>query len=169
MSGPRSPGKTCNVLFLCTGNSARSIMAECVLNRLGAGRFRAYSAGSQPKGAVHPVALETLRERGHDVSGLRSKSWDEFAMPGAPPLDLILTVCDGAAGEACPIWPGRPLSAHWSVEDPAAFAGPAEQRRSLFRRVYGELEQRIERLASLPLESLGREALRTRLEETGRR
>jgi arsenate reductase len=142
-------GKVCNVLFLCTGNSARSIMAECILDRLGAGRFRAYSAGSHPKGAVHPAALETLRERGHDVTGLRSKSWDEFAKPDAPRLDLILTVCDGAAAEACPIWPGRPPSAHWSIEDPAAVDGPAEQQRLVFRRVYQELERRIERLARL--------------------
>lgn len=165
MARPRSSGKIWNVLFLCTGNSARSIMAECILDRLGAGRFRAYSAGSHPKGAVHPVAIETLRERGYDVSGLRSKSWDEFAKPEAPSLDLTLTVCDGAAGEACPIWPGTPLRAHWGVEDPAAFAGPADEQRRVFQRAYHELERRIELLAGLSLEGLSRASLQTRLDE----
>lgn len=157
-----------NVLFLCTGNSARSIMAECILNRLGAGRFRAYSAGSHPKGAVHPGALETLRDRGHDLTGLRSKSWDEFTKPDAPSLDLILTVCDSAAAEACPVWPGAPLSTHWGVEDPAAFAGPTQEQRSIFQRVYSELERRIELLVSLPLEHLDRTRLKDRLHEIGR-
>ena len=157
-----------HVLFLCTGNSARSILAECALNRLGEGRFRGFSAGSHPKPAPHPVGLTLLRQLGYDTTGLRSKSWDEFAKPGAPSLDLILTVCDGAAGEACPIWPGKPLAAHWGVEDPAAFAGPAEQRRPVFQRVYRELERRIELLAGLPLEGMSRASVQTNLDDIGR-
>jgi len=157
------------VLFLCTGNSARSILAEAILNRLGAGRFRAYSAGSHPKGRVHPLALELLRERGYDTAGLRSKSWDEFAEPGAPALDFVFTVCDDAAGEVCPLWPGQPVTAHWGVEDPAAFAGPEAQQRQLFRRVYVELERRIDLFTNLPLESLDRLALQQRLKEIGQR
>lgn len=135
-----------HVLFLCTGNSARSIMAEALLNRLGGGRFRAYSAGSHPKGQVHPMALEVLREHGHDVSALRSKSWGELAAPEAPKLDLVITVCDAAAAEPCPIWPGRPATAHWSLKDPAAFEGPQAEQRELFRRTYTELQRRIEQL-----------------------
>jgi len=129
-----------HVLFLCTGNSARSILAEAILRRLGATRFQAFSAGSHPKGAVHPLALELLRQRGYETSGLRSKGWDEFARPGAPALDFVFTVCDDAAGEVCPVWPGQPMTALWGVEDPAAFEGPEEQQRALFRRVYFELE-----------------------------
>jgi arsenate reductase (thioredoxin) len=161
--------KPYNVLFLCTGNSARSILAEAISNRLGAGRLRGFSAGSHPKGAVHPMALEILRERGDDPAGLRSKRWDEFAEPGAPRLDFVLTVCDDAAGEACPIWPGQPVTAHWGLEDPAAFAGPADEQRRVFRSVYRELERRIERLLSLDLESLDRQGLRARLAEIGQR
>jgi arsenate reductase len=157
-----------NALFLCTGNSARSILAEAILNRLGSGRFRAYSAGSHPKGAVHPMALEVLRERGYDTSELRSKSWGEFAEPGAPPLDFVFTVCDNAAGEACPIWPGKPMTAHWGVEDPAAFEGPDDKQRWLFHRVHQELERRIELFTNSSIESLDRLSLRARLEEIGK-
>ena len=130
-----------NVLFLCTGNSARSILAEALLNREGGGRFRAFSAGSRPKGEVHPMALELLRDRGFPVAGLRSKSWDEFARPDAPPLDLIVTVCDNAAGEVCPAWPGHPARAHWGLADPAAVAGDGQ--RAAFEEAYRLLEARI--------------------------
>jgi protein-tyrosine-phosphatase len=157
-----------NALFLCTGNSARSILAEVILNRLGAGRFRAYSAGSHPKGEVNPLALALLRERGDDVGGLRSKSWDEFARPGAPMLDFVFTVCDAAAGEACPLWPGQPVTAHWGVEDPAAVIGSLDEQRRAFQRVYAVLEQRIELLTLLSLESLDRLSLSRRLEEIGK-
>ena len=150
----------CNVLFLCTGNSARSILAEAVANRLGEGRIRAFSAGSHPKGEVHPLTLEALRKRGYDASGLRSKSWDEFTGPGAPRLDVIVTVCDQAAGEACPVWPGHPVQAHWSIEDPAAAEGEQGERRQAFERVYRELERRIGPLVRLPIRSLDRDALR---------
>jgi arsenate reductase len=160
--------KTYHVLFLCTGNSARSILAEAILNRLGAGRFRAHSAGSQPKGRVHPRALELLRERGHDTSGFRSKSWEEFAKPGAPALDFVFTVCDGAAGEACPVWPGQPMTAHWGVEDPAAFEGPEDAQRRVFRRAYLELERRIELFTNLSIESLDHLSLQARLAEIGK-
>ena len=154
-------------LFLCTGNSARSILAEALLNRLGKGRFRGYSAGSFPKGQVHPMALEVLRERGHDISDLRSKSWDEFAKPGAPEIDFVFTVCDNAAGEACPVWPGRPMTAHWGIEDPAACEGPADRQRAVFRRAYVELEARIERFAKLGIGSLDAPSLQARLDEIG--
>jgi arsenate reductase len=154
----------CNVLFLCTGNSARSILAECLANRLGEGRIRAFSAGSHPKGEVHPLSLETLQSYGYDTSGLRSKSWDEFTKPGAPRFDVIVTVCDQAAGEACPIWPGHPVQAHWSIEDPAAAEGTEDERRSAFERVYRELARRIEGLARIPIASLDRAALRSRIE-----
>jgi protein-tyrosine-phosphatase len=156
--------QSCDVLFLCTGNSARSVMAECLANRYGAGRLRARSAGSHPKGEVHPLTLDVLRGHGHDTSGLRSKSWDEFARPEAPRLDVIVTVCDQAAGEACPVWPGHPVQAHWSIEDPAAVTGEPEERRRAFERVYRELERRIEALARLPLATLDRAALRSRIE-----
>jgi arsenate reductase len=158
------PSQPCNVLFLCTGNSARSILAECLANRLGGGRLRAFSAGSHPKGAVHPLSLEMLRSHGYDTSGLRSKSWDEFTEPGAPRFDVIVTVCDQAAGEACPIWPGHPVQAHWSIEDPAAAEGTADEKRSAFERAYRELERRIEGLARIPIASLDRDALRSRIE-----
>jgi protein-tyrosine-phosphatase len=157
-----------HVLFLCTGNSARSILAEAILNRRGAGRFRAHSAGSHPKGEAHPMALDVLRERGFDTSGFRSKSWDEFAKPGAPALDFVFTVCDNAAGEACPVWPGQPMTAHWGVEDPAAFAGPEDKQRWLFRRVYLELDRRIDLFTNLPVESLDRMSLKARLDEIGK-
>ena len=160
--------RTYQVLFLCTGNSARSILAEALLNRIGGGRFRAWSAGSHPKGAVHPLALELLRERGYDTSGCRSKGWSEFAAAGAPALDFVFTVCDDAAGEACPFWPGRPITAHWGLEDPAAFQGPEDEQRRLFRRVYVELERRISLFTQLGIESLDRLSLQARLNEIGK-
>jgi len=156
-----------NALFLCTGNSARSILAEALLSRLGAERFRAFSAGSQPKPQPHPLALDLLRERGHDVSSLRSKSWDEFVLPSAPALDFVFSVCDNAAREACPVWPGQPITAHWGIEDPAAVAGDEAGRRRAFRRAYAELEARIEAFTSLPLEELDRVSLLSQLREIG--
>lgn len=154
-----------NVLFLCTGNSARSILAEALLNRAGQGRFRAFSAGSFPKGAVHPAALGLLIELGFPTEGLRSKSWDEFAAPGAPALDFIFTVCDDAAGEACPIWPGHPVTAHWGIEDPAKVEG--EGQAEAFRRALTFLNNRISLFLALPLESLDRMALHHRLSSIG--
>ncbi len=137
-----------NVLFLCTGNSARSILAEAILNRRGAGRFAGFSAGSHPRGEVHRLALELLRAQGLAIAGLRSKSWDEFATPGAPPMDRIITVCDNAAGEACPVWPGRPAIAHWGLPDPAAVQGSEAERRRAFAETYDALDQRIAELAA---------------------
>ncbi len=157
-----------NVLFLCTGNSARSILAECALRRWGRGRFHAFSAGSHPKGVVHPMTIETLRRLNYDTSDLRSKSWDEFAAPGAPPIDFVFTVCDSAAAEICPVRPGQPVTAHWGIEDPVAFEGPEDRRLAFFRRVYGYLENRIKIFVSLPIASLDRLALQRRLEEIGR-
>lgn len=157
-----------NVLFLCTGNAARSIMAECALNRWGRGRFRAFSAGSQPKGKVHPVTLTLLRQLGYGTADLRSKSWDEFATTAdAPPLDFVFTVCDSAAGEVCPVWPGQPITAHWGVEDPAAFVGSREETYAYFKRIYGYLEGRVKLLAALPLASLDRLSLQRRPREIG--
>jgi len=160
--------RTYNALFLCTGNSARSILAEAILNRLGKSRIRAHSAGSYPKRQIHPMALQVLREHEHDVSGLRSKSWDEFAEAGAPALDFIFTVCDNAAGEACPIWPGKPMTAHWGVPDPAAFEGSEADMLSLFRKTYVELERRIGLFTNLPLVSLDRLSLQTQLNDIGK-
>jgi arsenate reductase len=157
-----------HVLFLCTGNSARSIMAECAMNRWGAGKFVAFSAGSHPRGQVHPVALELLQELNYPTEPLRSKSWDEFARPESPPLDFVLTVCDKAAGEACPLWPGQPMTAHWGAEDPAAFVGPPEAQKRLFTRIYFELETRIKIFASLRLDDLDSLALQRRLDTIGR-
>lgn len=154
-----------NVLFLCTGNSARSILAEAVLNREGGGRFRAFSAGSFPKGAVHPMALRVLEEKGHDVAGLRSKSWEEFAVPGAPGIDLIFTVCDNAAGETCPIWPGRPMTAHWGIADPAGIEG--EGQHEAFLVAYRRLSERINGLLNIPLDSLDPAAIKLRLDRIG--
>jgi len=159
--------KTYNALFLCTGNSARSILAEVILNRLGEGRFRSFSAGSHPRGEVHPGALALLREHGQDTSGLRSKSWDEFARPGAPLMEFVFTVCDNAAGEVCPVWPGQPVTAHWGVEDPAGVVDLGEQRRA-FLRVYQVLERRIELLTLLKVDSLDRLSLRRHLQEIGK-
>jgi protein-tyrosine-phosphatase len=162
------PKKTYNVLFLCTGNSARSVMAEAAVNRWGAGRFRGFSAGSHPKNQVHPLTLKLLSGLNYDVSGFRSKSWDEFARPGAEPLDFVFTVCDNAAGEVCPAWPGQPMTAHWGVEDPAAFVGPEAQALKLFKRVYLELEARIKVFTSLRLEALDKLTLQNKLREIGK-
>ena len=156
-----------NVLFLCTGNSARSIMAECLLERIGATRFRAFSAGSFPAGAVNPHALEILGRRNHRTDHLRSKSWDEFAVPGAPEMDFVFTVCDRAAGEVCPVWPGQPVSAHWGFADPAGVEGKEAVIRAAFANAYREIATRIEIFASLPFESLDRLALKRRLDEIG--
>jgi arsenate reductase len=157
-----------NVLFLCTGNSARSIMAEVLLNHLGRGRFQAHSAGSHPTGKVNPFAVETLRTAGLEAIGLRSKSWEEFAEPGAPPIDFIFTVCDSAAGETCPIWPGKPVTAHWGVEDPAAVEGTEEHKRAAFRSAAAVLRRRIELFLALPLEKLEAHAVKAKLREIGR-
>ena len=154
-----------NVLFLCTGNSARSIMAESILTREGGGRFRAFSAGSRPKGEPHPMALEVLPSLGFPTAGLRSKSWDEYAEPGAPPVDFVITVCDNAAGEVCPIWPGKPVTAHWGIEDPAAVEGEAQ--REAFETALRLLARRIELFLSLPLETIDAMALQNRLREIG--
>ena len=160
--------KTYNVLFLCTGNSARSQMGEAILNRLGQGRLRGFSAGSQPKGTVHPYTLDLLRKLDHPTDDLRSKSWDEFAGPGAPPLDFVFTVCDSAAAEACPAWPGQPMTAHWGVPDPAAVEGSEAEKRAAFADAYGRLHNRISIFVSLPMASLDRLSLQKRLESIGR-
>ncbi|HEX2943979.1 MAG TPA: arsenate reductase ArsC [Rhodopila sp.] len=158
-----------NVLFLCTGNSARSILAESILNHLGQGRFAAFSAGSFPKGQVHPMALRLLAEQGLPVTGLRSKSWDEFARAGAPAMDFVFTVCDQAAGEVCPIWPGRPVTAHWGIPDPAAVADDGAGRQMLaFREAFGLLERRIGLFLALPLASLNRMSLQHEVDAIGR-
>lgn len=156
-----------NVLFLCTGNSARSVMGEVLLNELGQGRFRAYSAGSTPKGQIHPMTLSVLAEAGLPTEGLRSKSWDEFAEPGAPQLDFVFTVCDNAAGETCPLWPGQPMTAHWGIEDPAAVAGPEFKQRAAFADALRFMRNRITAFANLPLESIDRMALGTKLKAIG--
>ena len=161
-------GKIYNMLFLCTGNSARSVMAEVLLNTLSKGRFKGYSAGSQPAGRVNPFTIELLEKNGHDTGGLRSKSWDEFAAPGAPHMDFVITVCDNAAGEVCPMWPGQPMSAHWGFEDPAAAEGSDEQKREKFLMVYHQIASRLKLFLSLPLETLDRMALHDRLKEIGK-
>jgi len=158
-----------NVLFLCTGNSARSIMAEAYLNSAAKGRFVAHSAGSHPQGTVNRFALELLAGHGLDVAGLRSKSWDAFARPGAPVIDFVLTVCDQAAGEVCPIWPGQPVTAHWGVDDPAKVEGSDADKRKAFRRAFRELSARINLLLALPVAKLGRLSVANRLSEIGRR
>ena len=157
-----------NVLFLCTGNSARSILAESLVNHWGHGRFRGYSAGSHPKGTVHPIALELLKKMNLPTADLRSKSWDEFAAPGAPPLDFVFTVCDNAAAETCPYWPGQPMSAHWGVPDPAAVEGAAADRWMAFRSAFRTLENRIRIFTSLPFASLDRIKLQDRLDAIGK-
>jgi arsenate reductase len=157
-----------NVLFLCTHNSARSLIAECVLQRLGMGKFRAYSAGSQPSGKVHPYALELLRRLNYDVTDLRSKSWEEFAAPGAPELDFVFTVCDSAAEEVCPVWPGQPMTAHWGLPDPAAATGSEAERRFAFADTHRMLYQRIGIFTNLPLASLDKLSLQRRLDDIGR-
>jgi len=160
-------GRVFNVLFLCTGNSARSIMAEVLLNHLGKGRFHAFSAGSHPRGTVHPLALETVTRNHLPVNGLRSKSWDEFANAGAPPLDFVFTVCDRAAKEVCPLWPGQPMTAHWGVEDPAGVDGTIEQEQRAFNAAFRALDARLRLFVSLPLESLDRLALQRQLDSIG--
>jgi arsenate reductase (thioredoxin) len=157
-----------NVLFLCTGNSARSIMAEAILNRKGALKFRAYSAGSHPTGKVNPAALRQLREAKLPTDGLRSKSWEEFSGPGAPPLDFVFTVCDNAAKETCPVWPGQPMTAHWGVPDPAEVAGSSEQIARAFRDAYVMLERRISLFLALPLASLDRLAIKKEIDRIGK-
>ena len=156
-----------NVLFLCTGNSARSILAEAYLTSAGAGRFRAYSAGSHPRGEVNPLALKVLREAGLPHEGYRSKSWDEFAAPGAPELDFVFTVCDNAAGEACPIWPGQPMSAHWGIEDPAAVEGTAFEKEAAFVTALRYMGNRINAFINLPIASIDRMSLKSRLQHIG--
>ena len=156
-----------NVLFLCTGNSARSILAEAYLNSAGKGRFKAYSAGSEPGGSVNPFALALLEKNRIDTAGLRSKSWDEFAQPGAPKVDFVFTVCDSAAAEPCPFWPGQPMTAHWGVPDPAAVEGSDEQKRQAFRSALSVLSTRINLLINLPVEKLDRLALKKRLNDIG--
>jgi arsenate reductase len=160
--------KPYNVLFLCTGNSARSILAECVLNRLGQGRFKAFSAGSFPKGEVHPFALELLRRQNYATERLRSKSWNEFARFGAEPLDFVFTVCDNAAGEVCPIWPGQPMTAHWGMPDPAAAQGNETERRLAFADTMRMLHNRIGVFVSLPLASLDKLSLQNCLQAIGK-
>jgi arsenate reductase len=157
-----------NVLFLCTGNSARSILAEAILNKQGQGHFRAFSAGSQPKGEVNPYALELLRNIGHDISSLRSKSWTEFAEPGAPNLDFIFTVCDNAAGETCPVWPGQPVTAHWGIPDPAAVIASDAEIALAFKDAYRMLQRRIELFLALPLSKLDSLTTASKLKEIGR-
>jgi arsenate reductase len=156
-----------NVLFLCTGNSARSIMAEAILNKVGAGKFHACSAGSQPKGQVHPEAVQLLQSLGHDTSHLRSKAWSEFAVPGSPPLDFVFTVCDNAAGEVCPVWPGQPMTAHWGIPDPAATTGSSAEVALAFKDAYRMLHRRISVFTALPLRSLDHLALQSKLREIG--
>ncbi|HET6159887.1 MAG TPA: arsenate reductase ArsC [Dongiaceae bacterium] len=162
------PDHVYNVLFLCTGNSARSILAECTLNREGNGRFKAFSAGSHPKGQVHPFALALLKKMTYPTAGLRSKSWDEFAEPSAPQLDFVFTVCDNAFNEVCPIWPGQPMTAHWGVSDPATAEGTEAERHLAFADAYRMIHNRISIFTSLPMRSLDRLSLQKRLDEIGR-
>lgn len=163
------PARPFNVLFLCTGNSARSILAEAYLNAAAKGRLKAYSAGSHPAGKVNPFAMELLQRRGLDTGGLRSKNWDEYARAQAPQMDFVFTVCDNAAGETCPVWPGRPITAHWGVADPAALAGSDDEKRRAFSRAFSELSKRIDELLALPMENLDRAALVQRLRKIGER
>jgi len=159
--------KVYNVLFLCTGNSARSILAEAILEQLGATHFRAYSAGSHPRGEVHPLTLDILRQNGHDVSALRSKSWQEFAVNDAPQMDFIFTVCDAAAGEVCPVWPGQPMTAHWGFADPSHVEGDEATRRHAFQRAYIEISNRLRLFLSLPLDKIDRMSLQQKLRDMG--
>lgn len=168
MTDPAPTNRVFNVLFLCTHNSARSIMAECILRRWGQGRFNAFSAGSQPRGTIHPMALELLERTNHSTHALRSKDWNEFARPGAPALDFVFTVCDQAAGEVCPVWPGQPMTAHWGIQDPSSAGGTEDEQRKAFKRACFELDSRIKIFASLRLEGLDRLSLQNRLNEIGR-
>jgi protein-tyrosine-phosphatase len=160
--------KAFNVLFLCTGNTARSIMAEVMLNAMGQGRFKAYSAGSHPRGVVNPYTIELLSKNRLSIEGLRSKDWEEFARPGSPALDFVFTVCDDAAGEVCPVWPGQPMTAHWGIPDPAAAEGSDDDKRKAFFRAYNQLHHRLSIFVSLPMEKLDRLTLQRRLNEIGR-
>ncbi|MDX3965086.1 MAG: arsenate reductase ArsC [Bradyrhizobium sp.] len=162
------PDRVYNVLFLCTGNSARSVLAESILRKDGAGRFRSFSAGSTPKGAVHPLALRTLQSMDYPIDGMRSKSWLEFAVADAPVMDFVFTVCDNAAGEACPVWPGQPTTAHWGIEDPAAVEGTEIERLAAFSRAFRYLKNRIGAFVNLPLSGIDRLSLGTKLREIGR-
>ena len=157
-----------NVLFLCTGNSARSILAEAILNHTGKDRFRAFSAGSHPAGKVNPFAIELLASQGLEVADLRSKNWDEFAVPGAPHIDFVFTVCDNAAGEVCPVWPGKPMTAHWGIEDPAAVAGRDEDKRRAFSAAFAAMNCRISLFTSLPLAKLDAMAIKREIDQIGR-
>ena len=157
-----------NVLFLCTGNSARSVMAECILNRLGSGGFQAYSAGSHPAGCINPYALELLDREDYETKGLYSKSWEEFAGPEAPTMDFVFTVCDQAAGEMCPVWPGQPISAHWGFPDPAAFEGSESETRAVFADVFGQIYDRISIFVGLPIDSIERLSLQRHLDDLGK-
>jgi arsenate reductase len=159
--------KTFNVLILCTGNSARSIMAEALVNKMGRGLFRAYSAGSHPSGTVNPLAIEQVAATGYPLENLRSKSWDEFAAPGAPVMDFVITVCDDAAGETCPVWPGHPLTAHWGFEDPATATGTEEEKRRVFAKVYRQILNRVHLFVNLPLAVLDRQSIKRELDAIG--
>ncbi len=159
--------KIFNVLILCTGNSARSIMAEALFSTLGNGRFKAYSAGSHPNGRVNPFAIEQVKATGYPTDNLRSKSWDEFAAPGAPVLDFVITVCDNAAGEVCPVWPGQPISAHWGFEDPAAVEGTDDEKRAAFRKIFHQIRNRVGIFANLPLDKLDRLAIKNEMDNIG--
>ncbi len=167
MSDAAHADRLFNVLFLCTGNSARSILAESILAKDGAGRFRAFSAGSQPKGAVNPFALKVLQSFDYPADGFHSKSWEAFAGPGAPIMDFVFTVCDTAAGETCPVWPGQPMTAHWGIEDPAAVEGPDIQKEAAFVMAFRHLKNRISAFAALPVASLDKTSLRAKLVEIG--
>ena len=167
MPDPALPDPTYNVLFLCAGNSARSIMAEAILAREGPPRFRAFSAGSYPEGKINPYTLHMLKQFNHPTADLHSKSWDIFAEPDAPKMDFVFTLCDTAAGEVCPVWPGQPVSAHWPFEDPAAFEGPEAEKRAVFARVYGYIANRIAIFINLPIESLDRLSLQRHLDDIG--
>ena len=169
MSGAPRAERPYNVLFLCTGNSARSILAESILRKDGAGKFHAFSAGSHPKGAVHPLAIRTLREFAYPVDELRSKSWDEFSGPDAPQIDFVFTVCNDAAGEACPFWPGHPITAHWGIEDPAAVQGTEVDKLAAFATAFRQLKDRIALFAALPLKSADRMTLKRQLEQNRER
>jgi arsenate reductase len=160
--------KPYNILVLCTGNSARSIMAEALFNTMGAGRFKAYSAGSHPTGRVNPFAIELVRALGYPVENLRSKSWDEFAQPGAPEMDFVVTVCDNAAGEVCPLWPGKPVTAHWGFADPAAVVGSDEEKRAAFEQTLFQIQRRVQLFLSLPLETLDRMAIENQMKAIGK-
>ena len=160
--------KVYNVLVLCTGNSARSIMAEALINTMGNGRFHAYSAGSQPGGVVNPFAIEQVATMGYPLDQLRSKSWDEFATPDAPAMDFVITVCDNAAGETCPLWPGHPMTAHWGFEDPAAVQGSDEEKRHVFARVFRQIMNRVQLFVNLPLAALDQAAIKREIDSIGK-